>query len=66
MEAPLPPEPTGATAATPLPPAKLAADALADGEWKLERGEHLLYSNQAIEMPPRSKVTTLLRAPQEL
>jgi hypothetical protein len=61
-----PPEPTGATAATPLPAAKLAADALADGEWKLERGEHLLYSNQAIEMPPRSKVTTLLRAPQEL
>ena len=61
-----PAEPTGATSATPLPAAELAADALADGAWKLERSEHLLYSNRAIELPPRSKVTTLLRAPQEL
>jgi hypothetical protein len=61
-----PPEPAHVPTSTPLPAAELAADALKDGSWKLERSEHLSYSNRSIELAPRAVTTTLFRAPQEL
>ena len=44
----------------------LTAEAFKDEGWTLETSEHLLYTAEAVEIPPLSRVTIRVRAPQQL
>ena len=44
----------------------LTAEAFKDNGWTLETSEHLLYTAEAVEIPPLSRVTIRVRAPQQL
>ena len=50
----------------PKKPEDLTREACAEDGWRLETSEHLLYTDEAIAIPPRSRVTVRVRAPQQL
>ena len=50
----------------PKKPEALTAEAFKDDCWTLETSEHLLYTTEAVEIPPMSRVTIRVRAPQQL
>ena len=50
----------------PQKPDELTTEALEEGTWRLETSEHLLYTDEAVEIPPRSRITIRVRAPQQL
>ena len=50
----------------PPKPEDLVGELTADSEWKLENSEYLLYTTSPVVVPPRSRVTVRVRAPQAL
>ena len=62
-------EETGAPESLTGPPPKpevLVEQVLGDSEWNLESSEYLLYTTAPVVIPPRSRVTVRVRAPQAL
>lgn len=53
--------------ADPLPkPEKLVDGVLGESEWELENSEYLLYTTTPVVVPPLSRMTVRVRAPQAL
>ena len=50
----------------PQKPDNLTIEAFKEEGWKLETSEHLLYTHEAVEIPPRSRISIRVRAPQQL
>ena len=50
----------------PQKPNNLTIEAFKEEGWKLETSEHLLYTHEAVEIPPQSRISIRVRAPQQL